>query len=314
MLSYTARRLGLAIAVVAVVIVVLFVLVHAIPGDPARIALGPRATEATIAAYRARMGLDQPLPMQILRFFAALAHGNLGTDVLTGRSVLSIVGSQLPYTLELISVSIAWAVLLGVPLGCIAAVRRGGAFDRITGIVSVSVIAMPSFLIAIYALLLFAVTWHVLPAIGAGEGVLDSALHLILPSLALGLGWVGYLARLVRSAMLEALGENHIRTARAFGLPPATILLGYALRLAIPPTVTVLGLGVGQMLSGAVFVEIVFARPGVGKLVYDSVLARDYPMVAGTVLVTALLYVLVNLIADLIVAWLDPRSRRGVVA
>jgi peptide/nickel transport system permease protein len=314
MIGYTARRLGLAVAVVAVVIVVLFVLIHAIPGDPARTALGPRATDATIADFRARMGLDRPLPIQILRFFAALLRGDLGSDVLTGRSVASIIAGQLPYTLALIAGAMLSAVVLGVPMGCIAALRRGGVFDRVTGVLSVSVIAMPSFLIAIYALLLLSITWHLLPAIGPGDGFFDELVHLILPSLALGLGWVGYLARLVRSAMLEALGETHIRTARAFGLPPARIVLGYALRLAIPPTITVLGLGVGQMLSGAVFAEIVFARPGIGKLVYDSVLARDYPVVAGSVLVTALLYVLVNLVADLIVAWLDPRARRGLAA
>jgi peptide/nickel transport system permease protein len=314
MVGYTLRRAGLALAVVALVVVVLFVLVHAIPGDPARIALGPRATAATIAAYRTRMGLDLPVPAQIARFFQALLRGDLGTDVLTGRPVASIVFAQLPFTLALIAVAIGWAVLLGVPLGCLAALRRGGWFDRISGVLSVSVIAMPSFLIAIYALLLLAIDWHALPAIGPGQGFGDELVHLVLPSLALGLSWVGYLARLVRSAMLEALGEPHIRTARAFGLKPARIVAGYALRLALPPTVTVLGLGIGQMFSDVVFAEIIFARPGVGKLVYDAVLARDYPMVAGTVLVTALLYVLVNLTADLIVAWLDPRARRGIVA
>ena len=314
MIQYATRRICLAALVVILVTVIVFALIHAIPGDPARVALGPRATAATIAEFRARMGLNHPVPVQILRFFAALLHGNLGMDVLTGRSVASIITEQLPYTLALIGCAIGWAVLAGVPLGCIAALRRGGVFDRISGMLSVSVIAMPSFLIAIYALLLFAVTWHLLPAIGPGDGFGDELAHLVLPSLALGLGWVGYLARLIRSAMLEALGENHIRTARAFGLRPARIVLGYALRLAAPPTVTVLGLGVGQMLSGVVFVEIVFARPGVGKLVYDAVLARDYPVVAGTVLVTSVLYVLVNLIADLIVAWLDPRARRGLDA
>jgi len=313
-IAYAARRVGLSLLVVAVVVVVVFLLIHLIPGDPAVVALGPRATAAGIADFHARMGLDRPVPIQIVRFFVALAQGDLGTDVLTGRSVASIVAAQLPYTLALIACSIGWAMLVGVPLGCLAALRRGGAFDRVSGLLSVSLIAMPSFLVAIYALLLLSVTWRLLPAIGSGEGFVDELRHLVLPSLALGAGWVGYLARLVRSGMLEALGENHIRTARAFGLPHARIVVGYALRLALPPTITVLGLGVGQMLSAAVFAEIVFARPGVGKLAYDSVLARNYPMVAGTVLMTALVYVLVNLGADLVVASLDPRARRGLVA
>ena len=176
---------------------------------------------------------------------------------------------------------------------------------------SVAVIAVPSFVIAIYALLVFSVTLRWLPAIGAGEpGDLgDQLLHLILPSLAVGLGWVGYIARMVRASMLEVLEASHIRTARAFGLPEGMITYRYALTIAILPTITLLGVGIGQMLSSAVFAEIVFARPGVGKLVYDAILTRNFPVVTGAVLVTTVIFVLLNLIADLIVGALDPRVR-----
>jgi peptide/nickel transport system permease protein len=175
----------------------------------------------------------------------------------------------------------------------------------------VAVIAVPSFVIAIYALLIFAVQLRWLPAIGAGEpGQLgDQLVHLILPSLAVGLGWVGYIARMVRASMLEVLEASHIRTARAFGLPDRMITYRYALSIAILPTVTLLGVGIGQMLSSAVFAEIVFARPGVGKLVYDAILTRNFPVVSGTVLVTTVLFVLLNLVADLIIGALDPRVR-----
>ena len=170
-------------------------------------------------------------------------------------------------------------------------------------------IAVPAFVIAIYLLLIFSIGLRWFPAIGAGDGFLDQAYHLVLPSVALGLGWVGYIARMLRASILEVLGDNHVRTARAFGLPDNRIMLDYVLRIAIAPTLTVLGIGVGQMLSSAVFAEIVFARPGIGKLVYDAINTRNYPIVTGTVLVTTVFFVLVNLVVDLMIAWLDPRVR-----
>jgi peptide/nickel transport system permease protein len=178
----------------------------------------------------------------------------------------------------------------------------------------VGAIAVPSFVVAIYSLLVFAVALKWLPAIGAGqEGDMVSQLeHLILPSLAVGLGWVGYIARLVRASMLEVLGENHIRTARAFGLPERSIIYSYALRLAILPTVALLGVGIGNMLSGAVFAEIVFARPGIGKLIYDAVITRNYPVVMGSVIVTTVLFVICTTVSDLVAAALDPRIRESL--
>jgi peptide/nickel transport system permease protein len=206
-----------------------------------------------------------------------------------------------------------WSILIGVPLGCYAAVRRGSAIDRVTGIVSVGTITIPPFVVAVYSLLVFAVWLGWFPAIGAGErGDLGNQLwHLVLPSLAVGLGWVGYLARMVRASMLEVLGENHIRMARAFGIPSHTITFQYALRLAILPTLTVLGIGVGSLLTSAVFAEIVFARPGIGKLAYDAIIGRNYPVVTGTILVTTAFYAIISLLADLAIAGLDPRVRQN---
>ena len=180
--------------------------------------------------------------------------------------------------------------------------------------ITVGAIAVPSFVVALYTLLLFAVWLRWLPAIGAGEpGDLgDQLRHLILPAFAIGLGWVGYLARLVRASMLEVMGEPFIRTARAFGLPQRMITYRYALKIAILPTVTLLGVGIGNLLSGAVFAEIVFARPGIGKLIYDMALTRNYPVVQGAVLVTTILFVLCALLADLLIAWLDPRVRASL--
>lgn len=314
MISYTLKRLALAVVIVSLAMLLLFCMIYLVPGDPASVALGPRATEEMRAALRAKMGLDQPVWVQFWNFYSGVWMGDLGSEVLSNRPVIDVVFEQLPYTLALIAGGISWSVALGIPLGCWAAVARGSLADRIVGVLSVAVIAVPSFVIAIYALLIFAVTLRWLPAIGAGEAgdLGDQLTHLILPSLAVGLGWVGYIARMVRASMLEVLEASHIRTARAFGLPDRVITYRYALSIAILPTITLLGVGIGQMLSSAVFAEIVFARPGVGKLVYDAILTRNFPVVTGTVLVTTVLFVLLNLLADLIVGALDPRVRSSL--
>ncbi len=311
MLSYATKRLGLSIVIVSVAMALLFCMIYLIPGDPASVALGPRASEAMKEALRIRMGLDQPVWVQFWNFYSSAWRGDFGNEVLSGRPVIDVVLEQLPYTLALIVGGLTWSVGLGIPLGCWAAVKRGSLADRLVGVLSVAVIAIPSFVVAIYALLIFAVGLRWLPAIGAGEpGDLgDQLVHLILPSLAVGLGWVGYIARMVRASMLEVLETSHIRTARAFGLPENLITFRYALTIAILPTVTLLGIGVGQMLSSAVFAEIVFARPGIGRLVYDAILTRNFPVVTGAVLLTTVFFVLVNLIADLIIGVLDPRVR-----
>ena len=314
MLTYTLKRLGLAVVIVSLAMFLLFCMIYLIPGDPASVALGPRATEAMREALRVRMGLDQPVWIQFRNFFIGAWTGDLGNEVLSGRPVLTVVLEQLPFTLALIAGGIGWSVALGIPLGCWAAVNRGSLADRLVGILSVAVIAVPSFVVAIYALLIFAVTLRWLPAIGAGEpgNPGDQLVHLILPSLAVGLGWVGYIARMVRASMLEVLEASHIRTARAFGLPDRMITYRYALSIAILPTVTLLGFGIGQMLSSAVFAEIVFARPGVGKLVFDAILTRNFPVVSGAVMITTVLFVLLNLLADIIVGALDPRVRSSL--
>ena len=311
MLNYAIKRLGLAVAIVSLAMFLLFCMIYLVPGDPASVALGPRATDAMKEALRIKMGLDQSIWIQFWNFFTGAWTGDLGEEVLSGRPVLTVVFEQLPFTLVLIAGGISWSVALGIPLGCWAAINRGSFADRLVGILSVAVIAVPSFVIAIYALLIFSVTLRWLPAIGAGEpgDFGDQLVHLILPSLAVGLGWVGYIARMVRASMLEVLEASHIRTARAFGLPDRVITYRYALTIAILPTITLLGVGIGQMLSSAVFAEIVFARPGVGKLVYDAILTRNFPVVTGAVLVTTVIFVLLNLLADLIVGALDPRVR-----
>lgn len=314
MLYYLIKRLGVAAITVVIAVTLLYSMIHAVPGDPLSIVLGPRATPEMKAALNERLGLDQPFVVQVGRFFINVLKGDLGTDVFSARPVSEIFFSQLPFTASLVFLAIGWSALLGIPLGCYSAVRRDTFVDKLTGVFSVGTITIPSFVVALYSLLIFAVWLKWLPAIGAGkEGdLMDQLIHLILPSFAVGLGWVGYLARLVRASMLEVLGENHIRTARAFGLPEHKIILTYALRLAVLPAVALLGVGIGYMLSGAVFAEIVFARPGVGKLIYDSVITRNYPVVMGSVIMTTIIFVFSTTAADLVSAFLDPRIRENL--
>lgn len=306
---YLARRLVVAILVVVVAVTLLNAMIHAVPGDPAAIILGPRATPELIAQFREEMGLNEPFLVQMATFFAELLNGNMGRDVFTGREVADIVLGQLPYTLILIFAAIVWAAAVGIPLGCYSAIRRNTLIDKITGVLSVGTIAIPAFVMALYALLIFAVELKWLPAVGAGEGFWDSAERLILPAFAVGVSWVGYIARIVRASMLEVLGENHVRMARSFGLPERQIVFRYALPIAILPTVTLLGVGVAYLVSAAVFAEVIFARPGIGALIVDAVDSRNYPIVMGCVLITTILFVLATMVSDLVNALLDPRAR-----
>ena len=311
MWSYLLKRIGLAAAIVLSALLALFLLLHLIPGDPATIALGPRATPEVVARYAERAHLNEPVLVQFWIYLTNALSGDLGVDVFSQRSVTKIVLEGLPSTMILATAGLLWAVLIGIPLGCLSAIRPNSWFDRLTGIISVSTIAIPSFLVAIWSLLVFAVMLRWLPAIGGGDpgDLADQVQHLILPAFAVGLGWVGYLARMVRASMLEVMNENYIRAAYAFGLTQRTIVFRYALKVAILPTITLIGIGFSGLLSGAVFAEIIFTRPGVGKLIYDMVMNRNFPVVQGAVLITTAIYVLVTLLADLLVAWLDPRVR-----
>jgi peptide/nickel transport system permease protein len=314
MLIYAAQRLGLTVLICITAMTILFSAIHVIPGDPATIMLGTRATEEMREELRHRIGLDQPVPVQLVNYLASTLRGDLGTDLWSKRNVGVIVIENLPYTLALIAAGLGWAVLIAIPLGCYSAIRRNSFVDKFTGVLSVGTISIPSFVVAIYCALIFAVQLRWLPMIGAGEphDLKDQILHLIMPSFAVGLGWVGYLARIVRASMLEVMGENHIRTARAFGLRERRIVSGYALRIAILPTVTLLALAIGGLLSSAVFAENIFSRPGIGKLIVDAARDRNYPVVQGAVLTTVALFAFGALIADLVVAWLDPRVRAAL--
>lgn len=311
MLAYAVKRIGLGLLILVLVMVAMYAAVFLVPGDPASVALGPRATPELKKLLIERMGLDQPVWWQIVEFFRNALTGNLGYDVWSNRPVSTLVMEALPNTLILGLASLAAALLVGVPLGCLSVMRRGTLADAVIGVLSVGVIAVPSFVVAIYSLLIFAVTLRWLPAIGAGEAgdIASQARALVLPAAAIALGWIGYIARMVRASMMEVMGEPHIRTARSFGLPEWKIVSKYALRIAIIPTISLVAVGLGSILSSAVFVEAVFARPGIGKLITDAVNTRNYPVVMGTVLIMTAIYVSITIVADLLIARLDPRVR-----
>ena len=308
---YLTSRLVTTALIVFGAMLLLFTLSSIVPGDPASTLLGPQASPEYSKRFIAEMGLDQPLHIRMWRFFSNVVRGDLGTDVVSGRSVASMIAAVIPYTLVLTFSAIALAVLTGVPLGIFAATHRGSVADNLLAFVSVAFIAVPGFVVAIFLLLIFAIWLDWLPVLGTSTSgdLADEFRRMVLPTVALALGWVGFIARLVRTSMLEVMGENYIRTSRAFGLPERLITYKYALKNACIPTITILGLGIGRLLGGAVLIEIVFARPGLGRLIYGAISERNYPVVQGAVLVVVVVFVLVNLLVDLSYSAIDPRIR-----
>jgi peptide/nickel transport system permease protein len=313
MRAYLLKRATMTLLVLVLVTVFLSLLVQIVPGDPARILLGHRATPEYVDRVRQAMDLDKPVWVQVRNFLWQVLHGDLGTDIFTNRSINELVGRALPHTLILAWTSMALAAMIGIPLGVFSATHPDSWADRLTAILSISFITTPTFVVGLFLLLLFAVQLKILPAIGAGEegDIVDYVRHLILPCIALALTWIGYLARLVRTSLLEVLNETYIRAAKAAGLSQRLILYKYALKNAVIPTVAILGIGLGSLMGGAVFIEVIFNRPGMGTLIYDAIMRRNYPIVRAGVLVVAFLFVVANLLADLAYTYLDPRIQLG---
>jgi peptide/nickel transport system permease protein len=313
-IRYILKRLGMSVVVVALAMVFLGVLVHLVPGDPVKVILGPRASDQLSAIVREQMRLDDPVPVQVGHFLANAFQGDLGQDFVSRVPVTELIWAALPHTLVLAVASLALAAIVGIPMGVFAATHPNSWIDRITGVIGVSMITLPAFVAGLFLLLVFAVKLEVLPAIGAGSfsDPVDYIRHLILPATALAVTWVGYLARLVRASMMEVLGSPYIRTAQAYGINSRLISYKYALKNAVIPTVAVLGVGLGNLVGNAVFVEVIFTRPGLGTLLVQSIETRNFPIVRGAVLVVAIMVVLANLLADLCYRFLDPRIRIGM--
>lgn len=300
---YLLTRLGHAVLVLFCVATVVFFLVR-ISGDPVAILLPPDATPAQAHQLRVSLGLDRPLLTQYADFLGGVVHGDLGDSLFFHAPALSVITDRLPATLELAAAALVIALALAVPAGILAAVRRGSAVD--SGVMSLVLLGQctPAFWVGILMILLFAVTLRVLPASGIG-----GLQHLILPAVTLSLYSTAIIARLLRSSLIDVLGEDYIRTARAKGASPMRVILGHGMRNASLPVVTVVGLEIGSLLGGAILTETVFAWPGLGRLTVEAIQNRDFPLVQATVLFFAATFVVVNLVVDLLYAVLDPRVR-----
>lgn len=308
--QYIARRLLLLVPIWLGITLMAFGLGRLAPGDPARLIAERQAdglpTAAQIEHVRAEYGLDDPLPLQYARWVGNALRGDLGLSFKTGGPVLEELARRFPATLELAVYGMLVGIALALPLGVQAAVRRGSSVDHLSRLIALAGASLPSFWLAFILIIMFAVQLRLLPV--AGRGTLR---HLVLPAVTLGVALAAPLTRLTRSSMLEVLGEDFVRTARAKGLHERAVILSHALRNALIPVVTVAGMSFGHLLGGAVIVETVFAWPGVGKLVVDSIFDRDYPLIQGYVLFMGTVFVLINLVVDLLYVWLDPRVRLG---
>lgn len=304
------RRVPSLLLTLFLISLVTFVVVQVVPGDPAQLILGTEAPLEALANLRAQLGLDRPLPLQYLSWLGGILRGDLGVSLRHGRPVAALIAERLPVTLSLATLSLALAVLLAVPLGVLAAIRQHSALDYGVLVFAQAGLALPSFWIGILLILLFALSWRLLPSGGYvpwGESPLETLRTLAMPVLALGLPVAGVLARLVRASMLEELARDHIRTARAKGLSEAQVIVRHALRNALIPTVTILGLQLGFLLGGSIIIEQVFALPGLGRLVLFAINNRDLPLIQGLVLFIAALVVVINFLVDMAYTWLDPR-------
>jgi len=309
MLKYIVKRVLWVIPTLVGVMIVLFSLTYFLPGDPASVMLGPRATPQLVAELNQRLHLDKPLWSRLGYYLFGVARGDLGTSVWSGHQVSSLIADALPHTVVLAVSSLTIAAAIGILMGAFAALRRGSPIGGAVTLTSLLAVALPDFVAALLLMLVFCIKIPILPALGAGKegNILDMGVHLILPATALAIGWVGYLSRLTQESMLQVLDADYIRTARAFAISRRIISYQYALKNAVIPTITVIGLGVGKLLGGAVFAEIIFSRPGLGKLIVDAVYARDFPVVQGGILVATVLFVFSNLLADISYAFVDPR-------
>lgn len=314
MLIYILRRLLFMVPVVLVVSFMTFMLIHLIPGDPARVLLGEEATPATVAALQHQLGLDKPIPVQFVIWFGQALHGNLGDSITLQQPVTSALLQRVPVTLELGLVSLVYSLILAVPLGVLTATHRNSWVDRIVNVSSLLGTAVPIFVLALLLIFLFAVAIRVFPPGGYvpfPDDPLGNIRDMILPAFALGTGAVAVNLRQIRASMLEIMQQDYIRTARAKGLSERRVQYVHALRNSLLPVVTIVGLQIGSILGGAVLVETIFLWPGVGKLAVDSIFAKDYPVIQGVVLMVALSYMFANLLVDISYVFLDPRIRLG---
>lgn len=311
-LSYVGRRLLATLPVMLMVAVVVFAMLRLTPGDPAAILAGDDATQAQLEQVRRSMGLDQPIPTQFLSWMGQLVRGDLGVSLLSGTPVRQMIGIRMGPTVALALCTIVLTIMVAVPLGVVAASRRGKWLDRAIMTLSVLGFSVPTFVVAYVLIYLFSMKMGWFPVQGykpLDQGFWPFAQRLVLPALALSGIYIALVARITRSSVIEVMGEDFIRTARAKGAEERTILLRHALRNAAVSIVTIIGIGVASLITGVVVTESVFNLPGLGRLVVEAVLARDYPVIQGLILLFSFTYILINLFVDVLYTVFDPRIR-----
>jgi peptide/nickel transport system permease protein len=312
MWAYAVRRILATIPVLTIVALLVFSILHFAPGDPAALIAGDQASPEQIEAIRGKLGLHLPFHQQFIRWSGNVLHGDLGTSIFSNRPVATLFMQRLEPTVALALMTTIIAVLLAVPIGVLAAWKAGSAIDR--GVMSCAVLgfSFPVFVVGYVLIYIFAIKLKLLPIQGYrpfADGFWPFFRHLILPSFALGLSFMALIARITRTSVLEVLSQDHIRTARAKGLPARQLLFSHALPNAAVPIVTIIGVGIAVLLGGVVVTESVFAIPGLGRLVVDAILSRDYPVIQGVLLIFSATYVIVNLLIDLLYVLIDPRIR-----
>ncbi|MBL8835683.1 MAG: ABC transporter permease [Alphaproteobacteria bacterium] len=310
---YILKRLAAAVPTLLAVLTVVFLLVRVVPGDPAQTILGDQATAEALAALRARLGLDRPLHVQYFEFVFAALRGDLGNSLVSGRPIIDEVVAVLPHTIDLTLAALVIGSIFGIPLGIWAAMHRNRFIDYVTRIGSLLGLSFPVFVSGIFLLLVFALHWRWFPVIGTSSSAdFGDRMHrLVLPAVNLGLIMAAYITRVTRSAMLQVLGEDYVRTARAKGVPRRVVVWRHALRNALIPVVTVIGLYLGILIGNSVLTEIVFNRPGLGKVIVGALNQRDYPMLQGLLVIYCFLIVVVNIATDLTYGLIDPRVKHA---
>ena len=309
---YVLRRLGHTAVVLLGVSIVVFALIQLVPGDPVRLALGTRFSQESYDALRAASGLDQPLPLQFFGFLGGALTGDLGVSFRSGQPVTGILLNRLPATLSLAFAGIVIAALISFPLGILAALRNGKATDAVVRVVSQAGVSLPDFWMALLLILGLSASARLLPSSGyvpITDDPVEWARHVAIPAITVGLIAGSIMTRYVRSSVLEVLGSDHVRTARSKGLRERIVLGRHVVRNALVPVITVGGVQLATMLGGVVVVEVVVGWPGLGRLVFDAVNQRDYPVIQGAVLLIAVMFLLINLVVDLLYARIDPRIR-----
>lgn len=312
MLGYAINRILSAIPVMAVVATIVFLLLHVTPGDPATIIAGEQATAAEIQRIRTTLGLDQPLPKQFLNWLMQILSGDLGRSIYSGRPVAELIAQRLEPTVSLAILTLFIAIVIAVPTGVIAAWKEGTWVDWTLMFLAIVFFSMPIFITGYILIYNFSIQWRILPVQGyrnLSDGIGPFLSHMILPAISLGLVYASLLARMSRSAMLEVLHQDYIRTARAKGLTTSKVLFLHALKNAAVPIITTIGIGLILLISGVVVVESVFAIPGIGRLTVDAILRRDYPIIQGVILFFSFVYVVITLLIDLTYRLVDPRIK-----